>query len=193
MPWEIQFDEQQALDKAMHAFMARGYEATSMQDLVDSMDLNRGSIYATYGNKRSLFLRALAHYELHHRQAWFAELRRTHTPRGAILAVFEGAMAAALSKHGHGGCFLVNSAIELSLHDDDVADIVAEGLVNTERSFRDLIAEGKKIGEISPDVDPVRTARVLLGLLVGLRVLARGRPERPLLQALADQVSALLA
>lgn len=176
----------------MQAFMAHGYEATSMQDLVDGMGVNRGSIYATFGNKRSLFLRALAHYELHHRQAWFAELRRKHSPRSAILSVFDGAIGAALSKRNRGGCFLVNSAIELSLHDDDVAELVAEGLTNTERAFRELIAEGRKIGEIPPHVDPVKTARVLLGLLVGLRVLARGRPERPLLQALADQVSALL-
>ena len=192
MPWEKQFDEHQVLDQAMRTFMARGFEATSIQDLVDSMDLNRGSIYATFGDKRSLFLKTLAHYEMHHRQAWFAALRQNHTPRDAILSVFEGAIATALSDRGRFGCFLVNSAIELSPHDDDVAEVVAEGLTNTEKSFRDLIKEGKKIGEIPPHVDPTTTARVLLGLLVGLRVLARGRPERPLLKALADQASALL-
>jgi TetR/AcrR family transcriptional repressor of nem operon len=192
MPWEKQFDEHQVLDKAMQAFMVRGFEATSIQDLVDSMGLNRGSIYATFGDKRSLFLKALAHYEMHHRQAWFAALRRRPTPRGAILSVFEGAMEAALSDRGRSGCFLVNSAIELSLHDDDIAEAVAEGLTCTETSFRELIAEGQRIGEIRADIDPRRTARVLLGLLVGLRVLARGRPERPLLGALADQAAALL-
>jgi len=192
MPWERQFDEHQVLDKAMQAFMAQGFEATSIQDLVAGMGLNRGSIYAAFGDKRSLFLKALAHYETHHRQAWFATLRARHTPRGAILSVFEGAIGAALSDRGRFGCFLVNSAIELSLHDEDVAEVVAEGLRKTETSFRELIVEGQTIGEIPAQVEPARTARVLLGLLVGLRVLARGRPERPLLEALADQAAALL-
>lgn len=192
MPWEKQFDERQALDQAMQAFMARGYEATSIQDLVDGMGLNRGSIYAAFGDKRSLFLKALAHYETEHRQAWFAALRRRHTPRGAVLSVFEGAIGAALADRGRFGCFLVNSAIELSLHDDDIAQVVADGLRRTEATFRDLIVEGQEIGEIPQATDPARTARVLLGLLVGLRVLARGRPERPLLEALADQAAALL-
>jgi len=192
MPWEKQFDEHQVLDNAMQAFMAHGFEATSIQDLVDTMGLNRGSIYAAFGNKRSLFLKTLAHYEHHHRQAWFAALRQRHTPRGAILSVFEGAIAAALSDRGRFGCFLVNSAIELSLHDDDIAQVVAEGLTSTETSFRDLIVEGQRTGEIPRHADPAKTARVLLGLLVGLRVLARGRPERPLLEALADQAAELL-
>lgn len=70
MPWEKQFDVDDALTKAMHAFWARGYEATSIRDLVDRMGINRGSIYATFGDKRSLFIQALRHYDTRHREAW---------------------------------------------------------------------------------------------------------------------------
>jgi TetR/AcrR family transcriptional repressor of nem operon len=91
MPWEKQFDEAAALDKAMEAFWARGYEATSVQDLVEAMGLHRGSIYAAFGGKRSLFLKALRHYETHRRRAWLEALRRRHGPRAAILSVFEAA------------------------------------------------------------------------------------------------------
>lgn len=192
MPWEKQFDEAEVLDKALQAFWARGFEATSIQDLVDCMGLNRGSIYATFGDKRSLFLKALEHYEIHHRRAWFQALRHRHTPRTAILSVFEGAVAAALSDRSRGGCFLVNTAIELSPHDREIAQLVARGLSETEAFFRDLVREGQRIGEIPAKTDPVPTARKLLGLLAGLRVLARSRPERPLLEALVDQAAALL-
>lgn len=192
MPLEKQFDEAEVLGKALQAFWARGFEATSIQDLVERMGLNRGSIYATFGDKRSLFLKALEHYEVHHRRAWFDALRHRHTPRAAILSVFEGALGAALSDHSHGGCFLVNTAIELSPHDKEIAKLVTRGLSETEVYFRDLIREGQKIGEIPAKTDPLQTGRTLLGLLAGLRVLARSRPERPLLEALVDQAAALL-
>jgi len=192
MPWEKQFDEAEVLGKALQAFWARGFEATSIQDLVDCTGLNRGSIYATFGDKRSLFLKALEHYETHHRRAWFDALRHRHTPSAAILSVFEGAIGAALSDPSRGGCFLVNTAIELAPHDREIARLVARGLSETEVFFRDLVREGQKSGEIPAKIDPLQTARTLLGLLAGLRVLARSRPERPLLRALVDQAAALL-
>jgi TetR/AcrR family transcriptional repressor of nem operon len=192
MPWQKQFDEAAALDKAMEAFWARGYEATSVQDLVEAMGLHRGSIYAAFGGKRSLFLKALRHYETHRRRAWLEALRRRHGPRAAILSVFEGAIAAAHSDRGRAGCFLVNTAVELSPHDAEIARAVAKGLSETEAFFRDRIVEGRELGEIPRRVDPDHTARALLGLLTGLRVLARSRPERLLLEALAEQAAALL-
>lgn len=148
MPWAKQFDEGDVLDKAMQAFWAHGCEAKSIQDLVDCMGLNRGSIYAAFGSKRKLFIRALERYETHHRRAWLASLRRRHKPHAAILSVFEGAIGAALSDHSRSGCFLVNTAIELSPHDEAIARLVAEGLSDTEAFFRDLILEGKTIGNI---------------------------------------------
>ena len=192
MPWQKQFDEKEALDKAMQAFWARGYEATSIQDLVDAMGLHRGSIYGAFGDKRQLFLKALAHYEVEHRRAWLASLRNHHGPRAAVMAVFEGAIGAALSDRSRSGCLLVNTAIELSPHDEEIAEAVATGLEETEEYFRSLIVEGKKRGEIKPRVDPTQAARALLGLLVGLRVLSRGRPEPALLEAIAEQAEAVL-
>ena len=76
MPWQKSFDSDAALQKAMEAFWARGYEATSMQDLVDCMGLGRGSLYATFGGKRSLFVQALRRYDERHRRDWTARWRR---------------------------------------------------------------------------------------------------------------------
>ncbi len=154
MPWEKRFDSEAVLDRAMRAFWARGYEATSIQDLVDCMGLNRGSIYAAFGDKRSLFLRALRHYETCHRRSWLETLQSRHTPRAAILSVFEGAIGAALS---------------------------------------DRSLDGPDSGEIPARIEAVGTARTLLGLLTGLRVRARSRPERPLLEALAAAINRFLS
>lgn len=192
MPWVKQFDEAEALEKAMQAFWARGYEATSIQDLVDCMGVNRGSLYGAFGDKRALFLKALAHYEAEHRRAWLDALGARHTPRAAILSVFEGAIGAALNDRSRSGCFLVNTAVELSPHDREIARAVAAGLAETEGYFRERIEAGRRAGEIPDRIDAAGTARILLGLLTGLRVLARSRPERPLLEALADHAAALL-
>ena len=131
MPWERQFNETEALNKAMQAFWARGYEATSIQDLVEAMGLHRGSIYAAFGGKRQLFMKALEYYEAEHRRAWLQTLRLHHGPRAAILAVFDGAIGAALSDGSRSGCLLVNTAIELSPHDAEIAKTVATGLRET--------------------------------------------------------------
>ena len=90
MPWEKQFDVKETLSKAMEAFWARGFVATSMQDLVDTMGINRASIYSTYGDKRTLFIQALTHYDDTYRRALLNQIRTENTPRNAIMALFEG-------------------------------------------------------------------------------------------------------
>lgn len=192
MPWEKQFDTDEALRKAMTTFWARGYEATSIQNLVDCMGINRGSLYATFGDKRGLFIQALRRYDAIHRQAWVTALARSGSPRKAIEAAFEGAIAAVLESGSRDGCFLVNTALELSPHDEEVAEIVGHGLVEMEAFFREMIEKGQASGEIPPHVAAADTARALLGLFVGLRVLSRSRPEKSLLRSIASQAEALL-
>ncbi len=192
MPWEKQFDVDDALMKAMNAFWARGYEATSMRDLVDCMGINRGSIYATFGDKRSLFIRALRRYDNVHREAWVSGLRQSGSPRAAIVGAFEDAIAAVFEAGSRDGCLLVNTALELSPHDPEIADIVGHGLSEMETFFREMIEQGREAGEIPARVEPVDTDRSLLGLFVGLRVLCRSRPEESLLRSVANQAAALL-
>lgn len=192
MPWEKQFNEVDALEKAMHAFWAHGYEATSIQDLVDCMGIKRGSIYAAFGDKHTLFVKTLEHYETLYCRDRLASLRQHHTPRAAILSVFESGISVAMSDRNRSGCFLINTAIELSPHDPRVARVVARGLSAAETFFRDTVEDGQERGELSRDIDPIDTARAMLGLLTAMRVLARGRPERPLLESIANQAGALL-
>jgi TetR/AcrR family transcriptional repressor of nem operon len=192
MPWEKQFDPDHALQKAMEIFWARGYDATSMQDLVEGMGINRGSLYATFGDKRSLFLKTLERYDAIHRDAWTEALAARTTPRAAILAAFDEAIAAVLEQRSRDGCLTVNTALELSPHDKEIGAFVAKALGDMERFFRRMIEAGQKTGEIPASVRPGPTASALLSLFIGLRVLARSRPEPPLLRAIADQAAAML-
>jgi TetR/AcrR family transcriptional repressor of nem operon len=192
MPWEKTFDTDVALTKAMEAFWSRGYEATSISDLVARMGINRGSLYDTFGDKRSLFMSALRAYGAVHLHDWTAALTRAHGPRGAILAAFERAVGAALEGGGRDGCLLINTALELSPHDKEVADFVGTCLADMEAFFRDRIEQAQAAGDIPGHVAPVETARALLGLFVAIRVFARSRPDEPLLRSLTDQAEALL-
>lgn len=193
MPWEKQFDIDQALGRAMDAFWARGYEATSMQDLVDCMGINRGSLYATFGDKRSLFIRALQRYAARQDQTRAERLAGPDSPRAAILATFNAAIEAALDAGSRDGCLLVNTALELSPHDPEISDIVGRSFAEMESFFARMIEAGQAGGEVSADVDADDTARALLSLFIGLRVLSRSRPEPVLLNSIAGQAAALLS
>ena len=192
MPRPRQFDTEDVLLKAMDLFWRRGYQATSMQDLAACMGLGSGSIYNEFGDKHGLFVRALQHYDKVWRKDWMAELARSSSPRQAVLGAFEAAIGAAVTDGSRDGCLLINTALELSPHDPEVADIVARAFGDMEEFFRASIAQGKILGEICDSVAEDGTAGALLGLLIGLRVLVRSRPEEPLLRAIMQQVEELV-
>ena len=186
MPWEKQFDKQAALDKALQAFWARGYEATSMQDLVDCMGVNRGSLYATYGDKRELFLAALRTYDEARRQR-LAGLEARHAPRDAIRQVFLAFIEQASERGGSRGCFMTNTALELAAHDPEIRTIVAAAQEDVEAFFARMIRKGKASGVFGADVKVAETARGLLASLLGVLVLVRSRPDKTLLQAIMTE------
>lgn len=186
MPWEKQFDVNAVLDKAMQAFWSRGYEATSMQNLVDNTGVNRGSLYATYGDKRALFLAALRMYDDRNRQKRLAELEARYGPREAIRQMFLSFTSHASEKGGNRGCFLTNTALELAVHDAEARRIVAHAQTEIEAFFFRMVKKGVAQGEIGPQVKPGETASGLLASLIGVTVLMRSRPERVLLQTIID-------
>ncbi len=192
MPWKKSYDETEVLDRAMDAFWARGYEATSMSDLVAATGINRGSIYAAFTDKHTLFVRALKHYDRNHRSDFLADIRKSHRPKQAILAVFDTVIASTAGGKNRSGCLIVNTALELSAHDSEVEKIVRRSFVEVERFFRTMIEEGHDDGSIPVTRDPVETARGLLGLLLGLRVLSRSRPEKVLAKSISKQAAAML-
>ncbi len=192
MPWEKQFDVDDALTRAMEVFWSKGYEAASMQDLLVHMGINRGSLYDTFGNKRRLFLKALRHYQATYLRSRVAAAARGRTPKAVIGAMFEMLVADALGDNRRSGCLLVNTALERAPHDAEVAAVVAEGLGEIEAFFAATIRQGRAAGEIPEHVDAVEAARGLLGLMLGMRVLARSLPEETVLRSIAGQAMAML-
>lgn len=192
MPWEKQFDRRAALDKAMQAFWARGYEATSVQDLLDCMGLNRGSLYATFGDKHALFVEALKMYDVEVRKRLLAQLRGQFPPKEAIRKLLE-AFASAIDEDCPGrGCFLTNTALEMAAHDPVARQIVAQSQEDLEGFFRRMLEEGQQAGSVTPALAPADSARGLLASFIGLVVLSRSRPEAALLRSIVEDAMARL-
>ncbi len=192
MPWKKQFDVDEARKKAKAFFWNRGYEATSMDDLLQSMGINRGSFYATFGSKREVYTDVLRRYDQEHRHDVLERLKEGNSPREAILALFDGVRAEASGRGGTKGCFLANATLELAASDKAVAGIVREAFAETEEFFQKTIQEGQRTGEIRRGLDSRATARSLLGLLLGMRVLARAGVPAAVLESITLQVAEMV-
>lgn len=166
-----EFDEKAVLRKAMELFWEQGYEKTSMQDLVDHMGIHRRSIYDTFGDKRSLFLASLTHYE----ELIVNEMERIISSTSSIKQTIRDVFIFVLNsiEQYPKGCLSVNAAIELSLLDKEIGRIVTKMFNRTEDMFNNLIKRGQTSGELSKEIDSDNTSRFLHNNLVGIRVLIK--------------------
>lgn len=187
-----EFDEVEALNAAVLSFWARGYEATSVRDLAASMGLTCASLYNAFGDKRALFRKALDHYVAHGFSARVKRFEAQLPPRDAILAFFDDIIERSVADPERKGCLLVNSALELAPHDPELRQAVEAVLIDMESFFRRCIAAGQESGTIPRDQSPEDLAGLLLSTLLGMRVLARSRPDPDLLHGLLRPVFALL-
>lgn len=187
-----EFDESAVLDAAVHRFWLRGYEATSVRELADSMGMTGASLYNAFGDKRSLFRRALAHYVKHSFGERESRFEGKLPPKEAIRVFFREIVERSLSDDERKGCLLVNSALEVAPHDPEFQKAIAAVLVRMEAFFRRCVTAGQTSGEISTGQSADDLARLLLGAFLGIRVLARVRPERKLLEGLVRPALASL-
>lgn len=182
-----------ALDAAMRQFWRHGYAATSIHDLEAAMELPRQSIYNRFGSKCQLFLQVLDHYEAKMQEDVLEPMLAGPSPRKAVLDLF-GRIASEVSEDGiRDGCLTVNTALEVAPHDEKVAARIHNSLTGLEELLLDFVVRGQQAGEIDPIHSPREAASSLLSLFLGLRVLARSRPDEELLSSVAAQAGALMS
>jgi TetR/AcrR family transcriptional repressor of nem operon len=187
-----EFDEAAVLDAAIERFWQSGYEATSVRDLADEINIAGASLYNAFGDKRSLYERALNRYLDQTFRKRIRRLEPSLPPREAIIAFLQEIVKRSLADKQRRGCMLVNSAIESAPHDAKFFDIVAIFLDEVERFFFRCVSNGQKDGTITRAYSAEDLSRSLLGALLGIRVLARVRPERKLLEGLLRPIFGLL-
>ncbi len=187
-----EFDEATALEAAMECFWQRGYEATSVRDLAENMKISAPSLYNTYGDKHALFVRALERYLDQSTRARIRRLEDSLPPKQAIRHFIEEIIERSVKDRERRGCFLINSALEVAPHDKKLGALIADRLGEIEAFFYRSIKAAQAKGTIPRERVAKDVARLLLGVLLGIRVLARSKPERALLSGLARPALALL-
>ncbi|MET8998383.1 TetR/AcrR family transcriptional regulator [Amycolatopsis sp. NPDC004169] len=180
-----EFDETAAVEKAMHAFWERGYEATSTQDLCEATGLGRSSVYNTFTSKRALFRRSLTHYTATQLDKRQAILDGPGTAAERIAAVLDSAIEDDLEERRR-GCLVVNTLAELGLPDDEVGAALRADTERNLTMFAECAREGVLDGSLRDGLEPAEVAEFLLSTTSGLRVMARRGTGRESMHAVAD-------
>ncbi len=175
----------------MKAFWAKGYEATSVQDLVDCMGINRGSLYDTFGDKRRLFLEALDQYGTG-AILRTDSLRRDGNPREMLTEFLYVFMQKQVTDPKRRGCFMTNAAVELCSRDDECAERVRDFFDELETILGELIARGQAEGEFKSRQKPADLAAYFVCVMQGLRVIGKVTPEEEVLRPMVDMALRVL-
>ncbi|MFI9505296.1 TetR/AcrR family transcriptional regulator [Nocardia sp. NPDC052566] len=187
-----EFDTDAALRTAMDLFWRQGYEATSMQDLVDHLGLGRGSIYGAFGSKRELYLRAFERYVDDARDGLLGQLSVPGSSMAAVRTLVRHYAEISLADAELKGCLVTNTAVELPA-DADAGRLVASGLETMETVLAGALLRARAQGELAADRDPVSLARFLVTLLQGIRVVGKTPVRQRFLDDTVDQALAFLS
>src|SRR5712672_4767111 len=186
-----EFDETTVLEAAMNCFWAHGFEQTSVRDLAERMGITGASLYNASGHKRSLYRQAFVHDLTQTVRDRVTRLEKL-PPALAIRTFFDEIIGRSVDDKKRRGCMLVNAALELAPYDPEFQKLVAEEMVFIEAFFRRCVAAGQKDGSIIGTRSADEVAKLLLSVLLGIRVLARSRPQREVLEGAVKGVLALL-
>jgi TetR/AcrR family transcriptional repressor of nem operon len=168
MPRTKSFDEVETLDKAKEVFWQKGYNGTPPQDILEGTGLSRSSLYDTYGDKRTLFIKTLNRYRQSETAAAIEYLDAAADPSLAIRRIFHAAYDHFMTEQPRKGCLMVNTLNEVASHDEEVEDIVRENRQALEDAYARAIRRGQHQGLIARDHQPRALARYLLNCLWGL-------------------------
>ena len=184
----LTFNKAKVLDLAMRQFWKKGYEATSLADLLRATGLSKSSLYATFGDKRKLFLAAFDAY----RAARWAEMRQIAqraTGREVIRAFFEMIVADGMEGDGS-GCMSINEAVEMAPHDSDVRERVLSDLQLIEAELTTAVKRGQADGSIKSRKSASDLGRILMLAFPGVLVMIRAGFGR---STLDDRLVSLMA
>ncbi len=187
-----EFNPDDALDKAMQVFWHKGYEAASIDDLLTAMDINRGSLYDTFGDKQKLFLACLDRYCQGMMTDHLSLLDRPGPALDAIRHSIRSMLELALSDRTRRGCLIANSAMELSPHEKEIGKKVVRALGGIEEAYYKVLVRAKKQAELKKGQDPRALARFLTGMMQGVIVMYKaGTPAEAMRDIVETGLSVL--
>ena len=171
-----EFDPDEAVADAMALFWERGYEATSVQDLVERTGVGRRSMYDTFGDKHSLYLKALDRYIGEVEDNFRRVAANTPDGRSAVRALFTLLLES--DEDDYRGCLIVNTATELGPTDDEADERVRRHLAVARGVLDAQIRRGRQDGSVTERIDPGTLTAVAFNVWLGVRVGVRARTPR---------------
>lgn len=192
MPRVKEFDPETALVAAMELFWSRGYEATSTTDLVEHLGIARASLYATFGSKHELYVRALRHYVELRDPVIVALLSRPGPALPAVRELVESYLDEATGEHRDRGCLVVNATVERLPTDSAAGRYVESSRTTIEVALTVALLRAKAQDELAATAEPRRLARFLVVFLTGLRVVGKGGWDDARLRDAVDAALAVL-
>jgi len=181
----VEFDRNVALEEAMQLFWSRGYEATSLPELLERMGIARSSFYQSFGSKQDLFLEAVERYRDHLVAGLRASLAEAESGLVFIEDTLESVAADSACADGRRGCLVFNSAAEFGQKDPETASRIAASIDAFTRVFADAVKRAQEEGDVSPERDPVLMGRYVVCAMSGLRTLSKAGARRKELKDLA--------
>ena len=191
MPWEKQFNRDDALQRAQRVFWRSGYEHSSMNMLLKGMGIQKGSFYATFKSKHHVLVETLQLY-IEQRFTSFQALSAKAPPLAALRRHLDEVVEESTGPDRFMGCFLVNCATELAPKNRAVRDIVTKTLQAHAAFYQALLERAKDAGDLPGDFDAATQSTALLGLVLGMRVFARAGSETGTIRALRQQAQRIL-
>ena len=187
-----EFNPDDAIEKAMQVFWHKGYEATSMEDLLSAMDLNRGSLYDTFGDKRQLFLKVVDRYCTTFVGSKFSLLDQPGAALPALRRFIHGMIEGALADPQRRGCLIAKTVMELSPHEKEIAGTLRQVLKMAEDTFFRVLARAKQQGELNSDKDPRALARFLTTMMQGTIVMIKAGTSADVVEQPAETALSIL-
>ncbi len=168
-----EFNPDDAIEKAMQVFWHKGYEATSMEDLLSAMDLNRGSLYDTFGDKRQLFLKVIDRYCTTFASSKVSLLDQSGPALPTLRRFISGMIEGGLADPKRRGCLISNTVMELSPHEKEIAGRLRLALKMAEDTFFKVLTRAKQQGELQKGQDPRMLAQFLVTMMQGAIVMIK--------------------
>ena len=192
MPRTLEFDRDRALIRAMKLFWSQGYKATSLNALLQAMQIQRSSFYASFGDKRSLFIECLALFGSRTAALALTDQPDNETAERLIWAFFTATLLDVPESRRGKGCLLVNTILEMADTDDELCALSAQQLAAVESAFEQALTLAQAQGRWTLNMTPAQGARYLMTINQGLRVQSRKKLSRQSIWATLENALALM-
>lgn len=182
----LKYDPDAALDAAMHLFWEKGYEATSMNDLLVAMGLSKSSLYQRFGGKKELFLQCIARYTERVGTRLRNQLREAPSGLFFIRELLLHATVEAAGNECRRGCMLMNTASEFAQQDPEIAGKVKGGFAGLRTILQEAVEQGRKEDSITAEQDSSVLAEYLITAIAGLKTIVKGGADQDQVRGVVD-------